>query len=164
MHTFFHHLIRKCKHTSAYVRRYATALALNDLELGMQLELRQVLQHLKRALRIEPQLPAEEESQLLELSAAIIDFGRLTQAYFRYPGPEVIVEIEELANRFRETPQTVKDALLRLEHIGRAEPTDRRGTWKLQLAGALPNDGREFQPVAPQSATLDDSDGDAETA
>jgi hypothetical protein len=149
-----------------FSRRHATAFDLHDLELGMQQELRRVVQHLKRALRIGRQLSHEDEEQsrLPELSAAIIDFGRLTQAYFRYPGPEVIVEIEELANRFRETPQTIKDALLRLEHIGRAERTDRRGTWKLQLAGTLLSDGREFQPVAAQSATLDDGNEDAETA
>ena len=52
--------------------------------------------------------------------------------------PDVILEITELANRFRETPQTIKDALRLLRDIGRAEPADLDGCWKLQLAGTLP--------------------------
>ena len=52
----------------------------------------------------------------------------------------VIVEIPELASRFRETPQAVKDALLLLSEMGRAEPFHRRGCWKVRLAGTLRRD------------------------
>jgi hypothetical protein len=62
----------------------------------------------------------------------------MIQAHHGYSVPDVILEITELANRFRETPQTIKDALRLLRDIGRAEPADLDGCWKLQLAGTLP--------------------------
>jgi hypothetical protein len=89
-----------------------------------------VLGHLKRALRKE-QRPTIGE--LLQLSEAIIDYGRMIHAYHNSSLPEVIVEIPELSHRFRETPQTIKDALLLLRGIGRAEPTDLDGCWKLEV-------------------------------
>jgi len=52
---------------------------------GMYLEhLRRVLGHLKRALRKEQPLTVEEFNQLLQLSEAIIDYGRMIQEHFRY--------------------------------------------------------------------------------
>ena len=104
--------------------------------------LRRVLGHLKRALRKEQRLTVEEFNQRLQLSEAIIDYGRMIQAFYGYSVPDAIVEVTELANRFRETPQTIKDALRLLRDIGRAEPADLHGCWKLQLAGTLPS-GRE---------------------
>ena len=92
-----------------------------------------VIVHVKRALRKDRRLTAEEFNQLLQLSEAIIDYGRMIQAYRRRSVPNVILEITELANRFRETPQTINDALLLLRDIGCAEPTDLDGCWKLQL-------------------------------
>jgi hypothetical protein len=110
---------------------------------GMYLEhLRRVLGHLKRALRKEQPLTVEEFNQRLQLSEAIIDYGRMIKEHFHYPVPDVIVEIPELVHRFRETPQTIKDALLLLRDSGRAVPADLDGRWKLQLAGTLPS-GRE---------------------
>jgi hypothetical protein len=107
---------------------------------GMYLEhLRRVLGHLKRALRKEQPLTVEEFNQLLQLSEAIIDYGQMIKEHFRYPVPEVIVEIPELVHRFGETPQTIKDALLLLRNSGRAVPVDLDGGWKLQLAGILPS-------------------------
>jgi len=94
-----------------------------------------VIVHVKRALRKDQRLTADEFNQLLQLSEAIIDYGRMIQVYRRHSVPNVILEITELANRFRETPQTIKDALLLLREIGRAEPIDRDGCWKLKLAG-----------------------------
>lgn len=61
----------------------------------------------------------------------------MIQAYCGSCAPNVIVEIQELATRFRETPQTIKDALLLLTDMGRAEPADLGGCWKLQLASTL---------------------------
>jgi hypothetical protein len=83
--------------------------------------LRRAIGHLKRALRKEQGLTVEEFYQLLQLSEAIIDYGRMIQAFYGYSVPDAIVEITELANRFRETPQTIKDALRLLRDIGRAE-------------------------------------------
>jgi hypothetical protein len=77
----------------------------------------------------------------------------------------VVLEITELANRFRETPQTIKDALLLLKEIGRAEPADLDGCWKLQLAGALlsaPDEG--FPPATLHPHSLDDGISDLGTA
>ena len=45
----------------------------------------------------------------------------------RYSVPNVILEITELANRFRETPETIKDALVPLRDIGCAQPADLDG-------------------------------------
>lgn len=105
-------------------------------------QLQRVLGHLKRALRIEQRLAVEEFNQLLQLSEAILDYGRMIQEHYHSSVPEAIVEIPELAHRFRETPQTIKDALRLLRDIGRAEPADLDGCWKLQLTGTLPS-GRE---------------------
>jgi hypothetical protein len=44
--------------------------------------LRRVIGHLKRALRMEQRLTVEEFYQLLQLSEAIIDYGRMIQAYY----------------------------------------------------------------------------------
>jgi hypothetical protein len=95
-----------------------------------------VIVHVKRALRKDRRLTAEEFNQLLQLSEAIIDYGRMIQEYRRRSVPNVILEITELASRFRETPQAINDALLLLRDIGCAEPAELDGCWKLQLAGA----------------------------
>jgi hypothetical protein len=49
----------------------------------------------------------------------------------------VIVEVPELATRFRETQRTIKDALALLRDMGRAEPIHLRGCWRLLLAETL---------------------------
>ena len=123
-----------------------------------------VFGHVQRALRGDERFTKEEFNQLLQLSEAIIEYGRMIQAYYRYSAPIVILEITELANRFRETPQTIKDALLLLRDIGRAEPSDLEGCWKLRLAGAVLS-GREGFPPAPlPSHNLTDKNGDIEAA
>jgi hypothetical protein len=104
--------------------------------------LRRLIGHLKRAMRREQRLTVEEFNQRLQLSEAIIDYGRMIQAHYERSVPEVIVEIPEMACRFRETPQTIKDALRLLRDMGRAEPVDLDGCWKLKLTGTLPS-GRE---------------------
>lgn len=104
--------------------------------------LRPLLGRLKRALRVKQRLSVEEFNQLLQLSEAITDYGRMIQAYNQFPVPNVIVEIPELAHRFRETPQTIQDALGLLRDVGRAEPAELSGCWILRLAGTPPG-GRE---------------------
>ena len=96
-------------------------------------KLRRLIGHLKRALHLERRLTHEEFYQLLQLSEAIIDYGRMIKEHRRNSVPNVILEITELANRFRETPQTIKDALLLLRDIGCAEPAHLDGCWRLQL-------------------------------
>jgi hypothetical protein len=119
-----------------------------------------VIVHVKRALRKDRRLTADEFNQLRQLSEAIIDYGRMIQTYRRYAGPNVILEITELANRFRETPQTVKDALLLLQDIGCAEPANLDGCWKLQLAGASSQRPQGFSlGHAPVNSLDDDTAG-----
>ncbi len=112
-----------------------------------------MLGHLKRALRMEQRLTVEEFNQLLQLSEAIIDYGRMIKEHYQHSVPDVIVEIPELAHRFRETPQTIKDALRLLRDIGRAEPADLDGCWKLQLADTLPNVREGFHSATRHSHT-----------
>jgi hypothetical protein len=73
--------------------------------------LRRVLGYFKRALRRDQRLGDAEFDQRLQLSEAIIDYGGMTQADHGCSVPDVILEITELASRFRETTQTIKDAL-----------------------------------------------------
>src|SRR5260370_42666813 len=108
--------------------------------------LRRVLGHLKRALRKERRPTVEE---LTQLSEAIIDYGRMIHAYHHCSLSEVIVEIPELSHRFRETEHTIEDALRLLRGIGRAEPTDLDGCWKLEVAGPL-RTSREGTPIRRQ--------------
>lgn len=106
--------------------------------------LRRMLGHFKRALRRDQRLGDAEFDQRLQPSEAIIDYGRMTQADHGYSVPDVILEITELASRFRETTQTIQDSLRLLRDIGRAEPADLDGCWKLQLPGTLPSCREDF--------------------
>ena len=115
--------------------------------------------HLQRALRKDERLTKEEFNQLLQLSEAIIEYGRMIQEFYRYSSPIVILETTELANRFRETPQAIKDALLLLGKIGRAEPADLEGCWKLRLADNLRGDRKGFESVM-RDHSMADNNGD----
>jgi hypothetical protein len=97
--------------------------------------LRRVLGHLKRALGMEQRLTLQESYDLLLLAEAIMGFGRMVHAYDRLSAPQVIVEVAELEHRFRETKRNMRNALLLLRDMGRAEPARRYGYWKLDLAG-----------------------------
>jgi hypothetical protein len=77
----------------------------------------------------------------------------MIQAFYGYSVPDAIVEITELANRFRETPEAIKDALRLLRDISRAEPADLDRFWKLQLAGALPSGRERFHSATRHSHT-----------
>ena len=77
----------------------------------------------------------------------------MIQAFYGYSVPDAIVEITELANRFRETPEAIKDALRLLRDIGRAEPADLDGCWKLQLEGTLPSGREDFYSATHHSHT-----------
>jgi hypothetical protein len=97
---------------------------------------RELVDALRRVLRVERRLTPDE---LRHLAEAIIDYGRMI-AQEEVPAlkqPYVVVEIPELARRFRETTQTIKDALLLLNEMGRAEPASSGGHWKLKLEGTF---------------------------
>ena len=74
--------------------------------------------------------------------------------------PEVIVEVPELALRFRETPRTIKDALLLPRGMSRAEPIHLGGCWKLQLAGTLPCGRDGVHSATRHSHSVDDDKDD----
>ena len=132
---------------------------------GTYLEhVRQVIVHLKRALRMEHRLTVEEFYQLLQLSEAIIDYGRMIRTYCGYSVPYLIVEVPELARRFRETPRTIKDALALLRDMGRAESAHPYGYWKLQLANTLLSGHEAVHSARRHSKTPDDDKGDAGAA
>jgi hypothetical protein len=97
-----------------------------------RVQLRRLVRWLKRTLRIERQLTEEESNQLFQLSEAILEYGRMIQAYYGHSA-NVMVEILELARRFRETPQVINDTLCLLRDRGFAEPAE-AGCWKLRLA------------------------------
>lgn len=71
--------------------------------------LQQMLNILKRALGLEQRVAPQECYALLLLAEAIVDYGRMIHAHEELSTPEVIVEIQEMARRFRETPQTIAD-------------------------------------------------------
>jgi hypothetical protein len=78
--------------------------------------------------------------EVLQLAEAIFDYGLTIQASEQWSGlppPYVIITIPELAARFRKTPQGIDDTLLLLRAMGRSEPLDCHGHWKLKLTGAL---------------------------
>ena len=114
--------------------------------------LRRLLGHLKRARRMEQRLTVEEFYQLLRISEAIIQ-------YQESPVSNVIVEIPELASRFRETNQTIRDALQLLSGIDRAEPVHLPRCWILRLEGTLLS-GREGVYSATRDTHCDDDNRD----
>ena len=121
--------------------------------------LQELFDHLKRRLRRERKT-AGERSQLRELSEAIVEYGRMIQAHLGYSTPDVVVEVPEMARRFRETPKTIKEALVLLEGTGRAQPIHLSDCWRLQLTSNHLRDS-EDSPSAPlTSRTLDDDSHD----
>ncbi len=121
---------------------------------------RRMLGQLKRALGIKQRLTIEEFYRLLQLAEAIVDYGRMFQTYHGHSAPYVIVEIEDLVTRFRETSQTMKDALLLLRDMGFAEPVDPPGCWKLRLAGALLKFREDAYPATRGTRAGDADQGD----
>ncbi len=81
--------------------------------------------------------------ELLLLAEAIVNYGLTIQEseqWSGHPPPDLIIRISELAVQFRKTPQGINDTLLLLRAMGRAEPLDCHGHWKLKLTGLT---GRE---------------------
>ena len=124
--------------------------------LGRLLEL---FDHLKRSLRRERRT-AGERSQLQELSEAIVEYGRMIQAHLGYGMQDVVVEVPEMARRFRETPKTIKAALVLLEGTGRAQPIHLSDCWRLQLTSTGLRDSEGSPSATLTSRTLDDNGHD----
>ena len=76
--------------------------------------------------------PDKEEDHLItQLAEAIIEHGRMTQKLYR--NQRVLVDVKELAYRFREKSQTITKALVLLKHQGRAKTTDLDELWELEV-------------------------------
>jgi hypothetical protein len=73
----------------------------------------------------------ERNQEIEQLAESIMEHGQLTQKLYLSQG--VAVEVKELAFRFREKPQTIIRALVRLRNQGCAGPTDLDGLWELQV-------------------------------
>jgi len=113
--------------------------------------LQQLFEGLKRRLRWE-RGTAGDSRHLQELSESIVEYGRMIQAHLGdeagygigYGTVAVVVEVPEMAHRFRETPKTIKEALILLQQIGRAQPIHLRGCWRLQLTTTRFGDSEGF--------------------
>jgi hypothetical protein len=101
-------------------------------------QLRQVFGFLKRALRIEQRLTLQESYGVLDISEEIAHYVLMIQEY-EHSVSFVVVEVPELASRFRETPRAIKDGLLILEHRGLADQVA-PGYWRLKVADTLRTD------------------------
>lgn len=96
---------------------------------------RRLVRLFKRTVRVERRLNIEE---LLLLAEAIFDYGlkiRASEKWSALPPPYIIIEVPELVQRLRKTPQAIQDAFLLLRAAGFAELLDCHGHWKLNLAG-----------------------------
>jgi hypothetical protein len=70
-------------------------------------------------------------NELAQLAEAIVAFGGMRQQH--YGSRQVLVGVEEMAMRLRETTRAIAGALDLLKHQGRAEETSMRGRWRLHL-------------------------------
>ena len=83
-------------------------------------KVRRVLERVRWAVLPERRMTLAECQALLELAEAILDYGRMIQSHFPLRMDHVMVEVEELARRFRESPAMVEEALRLLRGMGRA--------------------------------------------
>ena len=106
-----------------------------------------MLDHLKCGLRMEQRLTVEQCYQLIQLAEAIVDYGGMLQTHYGSCVPDPVIEVSELAYRFREAPKAINDALVLLKFEGRAEPVHPSGCWRLQLTDILPSAKRRSAGV-----------------
>lgn len=66
-----------------------------------------------------------------ELAQSVLDYGRMRLRL--YPQQAVVVEVDELAFRLRETRRTIKKVLYLLESQRQAKRTELEGLWTLQI-------------------------------
>lgn len=100
---------------------------------GLRAPLQAIFRRLKRPLERRRNI-----EELVALAEAITDYAQMTQSlegWREQPPQYIIVGIQELAFRFRETPRTIKDALLILNLEDIANPLPRRRQyWKIKLS------------------------------
>src|SRR5260370_24409157 len=72
------------------------------------------------------------EQELEQLAYAVLEFGKMQHQLYR--NEITVVEVDELAFRFRETKRAITKTLELLEQQGLAEPTDLPLLSKLPLA------------------------------
>lgn len=127
--------------------------------------LQQLFEDLRRRLRW-GRGTAGDSRHLQELSESIVEYGRMIQAHLGYSGygigygaAAVVVEVPEMAHRFRETPKTIKEALILLQQRGRAQPIHLRGCWRLQLTRTRLGYSEGF-PLATYISDFDDKNDD----
>jgi len=106
-------------------------------------QLRRLLGRLRRILRMDRRQSHDESRQVLHLSESIMDHGRMGQSQYERPMEYAMVEVKELAFRFREREQTIESALLLLKDMGRAELYDGHGRWRLRLTDAHRSSGED---------------------
>jgi hypothetical protein len=78
---------------------------------------------------------ASRNREIDELAQSILDYGRMRLSV--YPKQEVVVEVDELAFRLRETPRTINKVLFLLESERRAERTELDGLWRLHISSEI---------------------------
>jgi hypothetical protein len=76
---------------------------------------------------LERVLPRQSSVPIEELAEEIVAFSRMRAVN----GKPVVIELQELAFHFRETPRHVREALLWLETMGKATKTSSRDHWKI---------------------------------
>jgi hypothetical protein len=87
--------------------------------------------HRLKGLRPKRRLTPAESYQRLELSEQILEYARMIEAHGASQVFGVIVEILDLANRFRESTQTISDALELLHGAGKAHTIKSYGVWRV---------------------------------
>jgi len=72
-----------------------------------------------------------QNREIEELAQSVLDYGRMRLHV--YPERIVVVEVDELAFRLRESRRTITKVLYLLESQRRAKRTELKGLWSLQI-------------------------------
>ena len=75
--------------------------------------------------------PSVHEEKILEIAAAILDFGQMLQRHCSTTH-SVKVEVDDIARRFREDRRDVLQALILLKQRGQASPRIPGISWRIQ--------------------------------
>jgi len=95
----------------------------------LQHAIRRLKARIFRRGQAEQQQNAPQETA--QLAEAIVAFGEMRQQH--HGSRQVLVGVEEMAMRLRESTRAIAGALELLKHQGRAEETSMRGRWRLNL-------------------------------
>ena len=72
-----------------------------------------------------------QNGEIEELAGSVLDYGRMIRDVCSKL--HIVVEVDDLAFRFRKTPRMITEALFLLEKQGRATQTELDGLWKLRV-------------------------------